>query len=454
MTHARSVPFAPKSIPLLGHLVSLLREPLTFLASLSEHGDVVRIRVGPFPLVVICDPELTRRALLDDRAFDKGGLLYDRAREALGTGLLSCPHGEHRRLRRLAQPAFHPDRLTGYAQAMTSRIEEVTEAWRSGEILDMPTEMLTLASKVTTTTLFSGVLSAEQSDQILGDVDTVVKGVFQRMFLVPPLDRLPTQRNRAYALAHTRMRETCNQFIAERRAQNVDHGDLLDALITAHDPETGGAGMTDAEISDTIATFFLAGTETTASLLMWALDLLARHPRIEERLHEEVDAVLRGAAATSADLPRLQLTKQVLTETLRLRPPVWLTTRTVTSETRLGGYVLPAGTNVAYSPYLVHHRADLFERPETFDPDRWDPARPQPPRHALIPFATGARKCIGDTFAMTEATLALATIAARWRLEHPSGQREVRPALGATLRPRELRMRATARTAPRAALVS
>ncbi|GGX08740.1 cytochrome P450 [Streptomyces albulus] len=173
---------------------------------------------------------------------------------------------------------------------------------------------------------------------------------------------------------------------------------------------------------------------------------MARHPEIERRLHTEVNRVLKGAPATHASLPRLELTQRIITETLRLYPPAWLLTRTVTAATRLGGHMLPAGTGVAYSPYLIHHRPDLYDQPETFDPDRWNSPHLPPPRHAVIPFAAGARKCIGDTYAMTEAILALATITSRWRPDHLPGQR-IRPALGTTLRPSKLHMCATPRSA-------
>jgi cytochrome P450 len=307
--------------------------------------------------------------------------------------------------------------------------------------------MMTITSQVTATTLFSSALPPAELKHLLNDVRAFFDGVFQRMLLISPLDRLPIPSNRSFLSARTRLRNTCSQIIAQRRADGADHGDLLSALIAAHDSEGDGRGMTDAEISDTIVLFFLAATETTASTLAWALDLLARHPRIEQRLQAEVDSVLGGAPATHADLPRLELTHRIITETLRVYPPGWFFTRTVTADTRLGRHLLPAGTNVVYSPYLIHHRPDLYDQPETFDPDRWDPIRPQPPRHAFIPFATGARKCIGDTFAMIEATFALATITARWDLQHLPGH-HVRPALGTVLRPRELQMRATPRVHP------
>ncbi|WP_329865906.1 cytochrome P450 [Streptomyces sp. JV184] len=445
MTDLRPVPPAPHAWPLMGHLVPLVRDPLAFLKSLPVHGALVRVRMGPVPLVVICDPELTRQALVDDRVFDKGGPVFDRFRDVLGDGLSSCPHHAHRRLRRLAQPAFHPDRLPRYARTMTACIQEVTGSWTPGRTLDVPTEMMSITSRVTAATLFSESLPAAELGQLIGDVRTIAGGVFRRMLLVPPLDRLPTPGNRAHLRARRRLRHTCDLIIAERRADGTDRGDLLSALVAARDLEDGGRGMTDAEVSDTILTVFLAGTETTACTLAWALDLLARHPEIEQRLHNEVDTVLRGNPAAHADLPRLQLTERIITETLRLYPQAWFLTRTVTHDTHLGRHPLPTGTSLVYSPYLIHHRPDLYTDPETFDPDRWDPRRPQPPRSAFIPFATGARKCIGDTFAITEAALALATITARWSLKHLPGRQQVRPVLGASFGPGELRMRATPR---------
>ncbi|MFI8963021.1 cytochrome P450 [Streptomyces sp. NPDC053493] len=439
------IPTAPRALPLIGHIVPLLRDPLAFLNSLPALGDLVRIRLGPLTVIVICDPELTRRALLDDRVFDKGGPLYDRLREVIGDGVVSCRHQAHRRLRRLSQPAFHQARLPEYARAMTACVQETTDSWRPGHVLDVPAEMMTTSSRIITATLFSDSLPQAAHGRLVDDVTTVVTSLYQRMFLIPPLDRLPTPGNRAHLAARARLHATVERVIARRRADGADYGDLLSALVTAQDPEADGPGMSSAEISDTIVSFVLAGIESTAATLSSALDLLARHPDVEQRLHTEVDSVLGGAPATYADLPRLEVTERVVTETLRLRPPGWFFTRKVTADTDLGGHLLPAGTSVAYSPYLIHHRPDLYPDPEAFVPDRWAGPHSSPPRHAFLPFAAGARKCIGDSFSMVEATLALATIAARWRLEHVSGDR-VRLAPAVTLELRDLHMRARPRT--------
>ncbi|WP_405164751.1 cytochrome P450 [Nocardia sp. NBC_01499] len=437
---------APHRLPLLGHFVPLLRDPAGFVASLPAYGDLVRIGMGPITAVMVCDPQLTQQVLRHDRVFDKGGPVFDRAREAIGDGLGTCPYSRHRRLRRLMQPAFHPSRIAEYASVMSQRIIEIAESWRDGQIIDVRAQMKTLTLQVTTATLFAHSVPEPSLRRIFRDVDTVVDGVMRRAIMPGPLLRLPILGNRAYWPAITRLRAVIGQVIAERRAADIHPPDLLSAVVDARD--TDGGGLSDPEIVDQILTLFVAGTETTASALQWALYLLDENPDLAARLRIELDTVLAGRPARYDDLPQLPLTGRIITETLRVRSPFWLATRTVTEDTELGGHPLAKGAIVAYSPYLLHHRADLYPEPDRFDPDRWDPAVATPAqRSALIPFSDGARKCIGDTFAVTEAVLALATIATRWELRGVPAQ-DTSPALSSILRPRKLRMRVTARHAP------
>jgi cytochrome P450 len=217
---------------------------------------------------------------------------------------------------------------------------------------------------------------------------------------------------------------------------------VLSMLIT---PDEKHQELSDTEITDQIITLFLAGTESTASVLAWALHVLGGRPDLEKRLHAEVDAVLSGAAPTFADVPALELTYRIVTEILRLYPPGWLFTRVATTDTQLGGHPIPAGTTVIYSPYLIQRSNSLYTDAELFDPDRWgSPHVTGLSRGAFVAFSAGPRKCLGDTFAMTEATLALAYIASRWRLRPVPG-REVQTTVDTTLRPRGLHMRVEAR---------
>ena len=436
---------APGALPLLGHTVALLRDPLRFLSSLPEHGDLVWIKLGLVDAIVVCDPELTRQMLLDGRTFEKGGPLVDRASEVFGNGLGTCPHGEHRRQRRLTQPALHQARLPGYAQVMADECHAVTRAWRGGQIIDALPEMTTLTIRVIAATMFGTALSPAALSQIMDDFAAVMDGIYLHMLLPRLFARLPTPGNRRYQRGRARLRHTIGQAIDGYRADGTDHGDLLSMLVAARDTgtDTGAPGqsLSDTEITDQILTFLFGGTETSAALLTSALYLLARHPDIQRQLQDEVDTVLAGATPAHADLPRLELTGRILTETLRIYPPAWIITRTTTTDTTLGTHFIPAGTVMAYSPYLIHHRADLHADPDDFDPGRW--ANPRA-RDTFIPFGTGARKCIGDAFAMTEATLVLASIARDWQVDRVPG-RNVHPKPRTTLAPRRMRLRVTAR---------
>ncbi|MEW2354094.1 cytochrome P450 [Spirillospora sp. NPDC029432] len=440
------VPRAPGGLPLVGHGARLLRDPLGFLSSLPRHGDLVRVRIGPSWVVVICDPGLARQALLNDRAFDKGGPLVSRAREIIGNGLLTCPHHDHRRQRRLIQPAFHRDRMPGYAHVMSAQVADAIEGWAEGQVIDVPDAMYAIAATITVEAMFSSGLPRAEVRTAIGDLTTVVRGMLPRMLMPAAAGHLPTPGNLRYRQASARLREVVDGIIARRRAGGADHGDMLSAVLAACDVdgEAEGEGLSDAEVTDQVLTIFGAGTETTAGTMAWALHLLALHPEAERRVHEEVDATLAGAPAAPEHLPGLAATGNVVTEALRLYPPVWIATRTLTSGMELGGHRFPSGTVFAYSPYLLHHRADLYPDPERFDPARWGESAPQPPRNAYVPFGAGARKCIGDQFGIMEATLALATIAGRWRLEHLPGP-AIRPVPGITLSPRGLRMRVLAR---------
>ncbi len=440
MDPSSAIPLAPHAIPVLGHIPVLLHDPLRFLTSLPTYGDLVRVRFGPMKLIVVCDPDLTQKVLRDDHTFDKGGAIIERAREVLGDGLGTCPYSRHRRLRRLAQPAFQPQRFPGYAQVMTACFTEMIDSWHNGQVVAVMPEMTTIAARTLTTTMFSAASVTPQSK----DVEIFFEGVFRRTMTPPRLDWIPTRHNRCYREATDRLRRTINEIITDRRANGTGDGDLLSALLTANDPESDDQWLSDEELTDNLLTFYAAGSENTAATLSWALYLLASHPGVRQRLHEEIDTVLAGRPATYDDLPDLELTHRVILETLRLWGPSWMLTRTVATNTELGGFSLPAGTNLIYSSYLVHHRSDLYADPYKFDPDRWDSAHAQPPRHAVIPFGGGARKCIGDTFGMMEATLGLASIAARWRLDEIPGERP-HPSFGLGMKPSSFHMRAVSR---------
>ncbi|MFE3197869.1 cytochrome P450 [Embleya sp. NPDC059237] len=447
-TTVAAIPLAPRALPLLGHALPLLRDPLAFITSLSGYRQMVRIRLGPSSAVMICDPGLTRQVFLNDRVFDKGGAIYDRIREVIGDGLSTCAYPLHRRQRRLCQPSFHPTRLTGYGAVFARAAQTKAATWRDGDVVDITQEMMTLTTRATMETMFSGALPEETMRRALTDTSTVVSAFFRRMMTPALLRGLPTPKKRRYDEARHRLSATIEEIIAERRADPTDHADLLSALIGAVDEESEGGEkqLSDTELADEALTFFLGGMETTAITLAWALHLLADNPHVQRRLQTETDEVLadNGGTLHAGHLPSLGLASRVVTETLRLYPPAWMMTRTLREDAELGGVRFKGGSTIVLSPYLLHRRSDLYSEPDRFDPDRWLGA--QPDRATYIPFGAGPRKCIGDQFALTEAILALTAIVARWHLV-PVGDEPFRPKVETSLSSRGLHLRLDARRA-------
>ncbi|MEV0618779.1 cytochrome P450 [Nonomuraea sp. NPDC050404] len=442
---------APGALPFIGHAIPLVRDPLRLLRTLPAHGDLVRIRIGLFPAIVVCDPHLVHRVLTDDLTFDKGGPLFDRVAATVGRGLITCSHLQHRRQRRLTQPAFHRSRFPAYTRIMVEQIAGAIDGWNDGQTIDVLAEMQKITMRVVLATMFSTSLSTAAIARATRDLHDILSLTYWRMFLPALLRRLPTAANLRYERANAGLRHTVAKAVTERRSEDLigsKGDDLLTIWLAERDDETDGRGFSDAELVDQIMTFFIAGVETTANVLSWALSFLSDDAEAERRLHAEVDGVFRGRPAHH-DLPLAQLpfTGQIVTETLRICPPGWMFTRITRTATRLAGQSFPAGTTLIYSPYLLHHRADLHPDPERFDPDRWTESGDAPIREAFIPFGGGGRKCIGDDFGVTEACSALAMIASRWRLRRMAdGACEAEPRLG--LRPKDLHMRVTARFDP------
>ncbi|WP_107309215.1 cytochrome P450 [Streptomyces sp. TP-A0356] len=427
--------------PFVGHGLTLFRRPLGFLNSLSAHGDLVEIRLGPQRAWLACHPELVHRILMDPRTFDKGGPQYDRLRPLMGNSLVTCGHEEHRGQRRLVQPLFQPSRIADYTTVMGEEAESVSREWQPGEKADVSAAMLALTTRVTSRVLLSDSLDAATSAELRDCLAALVRGLFLRTVVpLAPLFRIPTPANRRYRRAFARLHAIIDSAI-DRRRQGPRRDDLLGSLLDAARDDGGEAVLTDQDVHDQLITLLLTGVESTAMCLGSVFSLLPAHPEVERRLHAEADAVLAdGRRPGPEELSRLVYTRSVVTETLRVYPPGWLFTRTTTRETEIGGFRLPRGATVLYSPYLLHHDPASFPHPDRFLPDRWLPGQAAAVRNgALLPFAAGSRKCIGDTFAMAEATLAVAVIARRWRLRPLPGHVE-QPRPAATLGPRALEM--------------
>ncbi|MET9393590.1 cytochrome P450 [Streptomyces sp. NPDC006624] len=436
---------APGIFPSLSHGIALFRRPLAFLNSLPARGDLVEIRLGPRRAWMVCHPGLVHHMLRDTRTFDKGGPQYERLRAVMGDGVVTCPHAEHRRQRRLLQPTFRPSHVAAHTDRMAEEAAALCRDWRPGQRVDVSAAMLGLTTRLISRVLLSDSLAPAAAEEVRHCLAAIVRGLFVRTVVpVDALFRLPTPANRRYRRAVERVRELIDAAVAERR-RGAPRDDLLGLLLAAEE-EGGRAAVSGREVHDQLVSLLLTGSESPSMCLASAFGLLARHPEAERRLHAEVDAVLAGRPPGTDDLPRLAYTRAVLVETLRHSPPGWLFTRVTTRDTTLAGHRLPRGTTVLYSPYLLHHDAASFPEPGRFLPERWlrDGAEAGP-HGALIPFAAGSRKCIGDLFSMAEMTVALATVAGRWRLRHLPGP-VAPPRPGATLGPRALTMICAPRT--------
>lgn len=430
-------PGPPRSYP-FANWIALRRDPLGFLTGVARnYGDVARFRLGPVFLHVVNDPELIRTVLVTRaEAFHKGRGL-ERAKRLLGEGLLTSEDAFHLRQRRLMQPAFRHQRISGYATVMADYAERATGRWEPGETRDVHREMMRLTLAIVGKTLFDADVEEEAAE--IGAALTESLELFNRLFTLPfgeLLEKLPIPANRRFARARNRLDTTIARLIAERRRDPGERADLLTLLLLAQDTEGDGGGMNDAQLRDEAMTIFLAGHETTANALTWTWYLLSQNPDVEKRFHEEVDSVLGARLPGASDVPRLPYTRMVLAESMRLYPPAWIIGRRAIVDQELGGWRIPSGSIVTASQWITHRDPRFFPDPERFDPSRFTPeAEAARPKFAYFPFGGGPRVCIGEGFAWMEGILLLATIGRRWRmLLAPGYSVALSPSI--TLRPR------------------
>jgi cytochrome P450 len=437
-TAAASVlPPGPSLVIPVVNLFALRRDPIRFLTGLvNRYGDLVYFKLGPQPVVLVNNPDYIRDILVtNNKNFMKGEGLQ-RAKRLLGEGLLTSEGEFHLRQRRLAQPAFHRQRVAAYATTMVAYAAHACDQWLPGEARDIGREMMRLTLAIAGKTLFDADVEGEADE--IGEALTATMELFNKLTLPLArwLEHLPLPATRRFQKARERLDATIYRIINERRASGEDRGDLLSMLIQARDEEGDGSGMTDEQLRDEAMTIFLAGHETTANALTWTWYLLSQHPEIEAKFHAEVDDVLKGVLPTAEDFPRLRYTEMVFAEAMRLYPPAWIVGRRALGDYQINGYAIPARTILLMSQYLTHHDARFFPDPFRFDPERWTPeARESRPKFSYFPFGGGQRVCIGESFAWMEGALVLATIAQRFRMRLVPGHPvELRPTI--TLRPK------------------
>ena len=415
---------------------------LPFLVSIArEYGDVAGFRIGPQRVAVVSHPEHVKEVLVTQHRIMARGRGFRRAKRLLGEGLLTSEGELHLRQRRLSQPAFHRQRIAGYADAMVAHARRTADRWRNGATIDAHAEMMRLTLAIAGTTLFDADVEGEARE--IAEALGVALEVFEFALLpfTELLDHLPVPPMIRFRRARARLDAIVYRMIEERRRTGADRGDLLSMLMLARDEEGDGGRMSDEQLRDEAITILLAGHETTANALTFAWRLLARHPEAERRLQAEADAVLGDRAATVDDVPRLPWARAVFAEALRLYPPAWILGYRNLRPIALGGHRIARDSLILMSQWIVHRDERWWPEPERFAPERWTDDAPAAlagadrPRFAYFPFGGGPRQCIGEQFAWMEGTLVLAAIAQRWRLRPVPGA-VVEPEPLITLRPK------------------
>ncbi len=436
------VPPGPKPRFLLGNALEIRRDAPTFILDLRHrYGDIARYQVLQWPMYLLSHPDYVKHVLQDNhRNYGKDTFAYRVLRLMLGNGLLTSEGDFWLRQRRLAQPAFHRQRIAGFVETMNTATLDMVQDWETyadnGQSFDVAEEMSRLAFRIVGETLFSINLSdgADEVGQALASCLQQLMNRGLRPF-TPPL-WVPTPGNRRFQRSLEALDRMVYQIIAERRRDPSDHGDLLSMFMAAEDEETGER-MDDQQLRDEVLTMVLAGHETVAGTLAWTWYLLTQHPEVEAKLRAEIDDVLGGRLPTLDDLPQLTYTLMVLQESMRLYPAIYSFHRSAIAEDEIGGYPIQPGQMVALCPFVVHRHPDFWPDAETFDPERFTPERvAERHRFAHFPFAAGPRQCIGLTYALTEAQLVIATVLQRYRMQLVPGT-VVIPQPAVSLRPRD-----------------
>ena len=439
---------------MVGILPRYSPDPLSFLhRCVGEYGDLVHLRFPSASAYLLGNPGLVEKVLLD-----RGGK-YIKARmtrsmlAVLGNGLLLSEGEYWRRQRRLVQPAFHRERVRGYAEVMVPYTERLLDGWVAGEPRDLHRDMMGLTLEIVAKTLFDEDVregaTGRAVDRALGEIMAYFSGQGVASAILRMLPKwLPAPQNLRYRRAKGRLDAVTHGIIEQRRTRDAgtrdagtrdadagegNNGDLLGMLMDARYED--GEKMSDEQLRDEALTIVLAGHETTAIALSWTFWLLGNHPAARGRLEEELDREIGARSPTPEDLSRLPVLDAVLKESLRLYPPAWAVGREAVEDCELAGYRVPAGTQIFISSWVIQRDGRFFEHPEDFVPERWlDGSTDGLPRYAYFPFGGGPRSCVGAGFARMEAALLLATIAGSWRLEPVAGHAPV-PDPSITLRP-------------------
>lgn len=420
----------------------------------TEYGDIVQFNLLGRNYILISNPEYVREVLVTKaKLFPKHRRDINILSKFIGHGLVTTNGSTHKKQRKLAQPAFHAQRIQNYAETIVDYTEQTIVDWQNGEVRDISQEMMELTMFVVCKTLFNvdRMTMADEARNVGASIHAL-QGITDKEFnsMLDLPSWFPTQRNRKQKQERSVLNRIVNDLIADRREETLrtgvaDQGDLLSMLMLSEDEEGNRLGR--EELRDQVITLFTAGHETTSNALTWTWYLLSQHPEVEKKLHAELAQVLEGRRPNLHDLASLPYTEMVIKESMRMYPPVWaLNTRVAVEDTTIGDYPIAKGGRIWISPHVMHHHPDYFPEPERFIPERFATDNESKlTRYAYIPFGAGPRICIGNSFAMMEAQLILATVAQKFTFHLASDSQVQRNPL-ITMSPKNgLRMQLIAR---------
>jgi cytochrome P450 len=436
---ARKIP-GPIGQPFFGSIREIQKDNVqAFMDAWLEYGDIVHFR-GPLTINLLVHPDYVEHVLRDNVAnYPRPEFVTDKLKSIVGEGLVAAEGDRWANARRVAQPAFAPDRINGFGPTMIKTTGEMLERWESyaeqGRPLDVKSEMMHISLANLATALFNFELR-EALDEIEPAVYYALSQTNRR--LTSPIDpqRLPLPSSRRFDATLNALNQVIYRIIGEHRRATDPTKDFVNMLLDSQDPESG-APITDQQARDEVIGFFIAGHETVSSALTWTFYLLSQNPDCWRKLKAEVDEVLAGRPPTVDDVPKLKYTEYVLLEAMRLYPPIFVLMRRALEDDTVGGYHIPKGSTVVLCAYVTHRHRDFWDNPEGFDPERFTPERSAHlPRMAYFPYGGGPRKCIGNTFAALEMPLVVAMVTQRYRLDLVPGQ-VLFPEPAISLRPRD-----------------
>jgi cytochrome P450 len=432
------LPPGPKGLPIVGVAFELRPDPLAGLQRFArEYGDVARFCVMMQERILLSHPDYVHQVLVTQaNKFHKSELTRRITGRMLGNGLLISEGDFWRRQRRLEQPAFHRARIQEYAVPMVELCRAHIDQWRGGEQRDIAQEMTAITLDIAVKTLFGTSLPGE-AHQVGEAMIYLMRYSMRRQRLPLQLpENWPTPRNRRANRELEFMDSIIYKIIADRQAEknSQPYNDLLHLLMSAMDED--GSQMTPQQLHDEAITLFVAGHETTSQMLAWTWYLLAQNPEAEKRLHEELDSVLGDREPQASDFGKLVYLQALMNEVLRLYPPAYIMAREVIEPVEISGYEFTPGTTIVMAQWVSHRDPRFFDDPEVFRPERWlEGLMNKLPSGAYYPFGDGARRCIGQGFALLEAAIVIGMVAQRFQFRLVPGKTvAIEPLV--TLRPR------------------